>query len=120
MHTGGQAIYLPRYLIKVQFHELDVLPGKTENKQDKSNLFPPTKGYFKEMCKSKNENPISLVPMSSLSIVQIIIKSLSTIVCAYFNENILICTISISDLLTRPRGQGSTFSLICWSILLSL
>ena len=49
-------------------------------KSNLSNLYPPTKGYFRETCKSENINLISPTPMFNLGIIKIIVKSLSTIV----------------------------------------
>ena len=31
------------------------------NKANSTNLYPPTKGYLRETCKSQNINPISLI-----------------------------------------------------------
>ena len=42
-------------------------------------LYPKKKGYFSEMCKSQNINLISPTPKFNLDTIQIIIKSLSTI-----------------------------------------
>ena len=49
------------------------------NKANALNLYSKIKGYFREMCKSQNINLISPTPMFNLGTIQIIIKSLSTI-----------------------------------------
>ena len=48
------------------------------NMANSLNLYPKTKGYFRETCKSQNINLISLTPKFNLGIIQIKIKSLST------------------------------------------
>ena len=62
-----------------------------------------------ETHKSQNINPFSPTPKFNMGIIQIIIKSPSTIFSALFNKNILICTISISDPSIPPRGQGCVY-----------
>ena len=54
------------------------------NKTNLTNLYPPTKGYLRETCKSRNINPIYLT-LSSLSVsfrsyvlVLVLIKSILT------------------------------------------
>ena len=49
------------------------------NMTNSLNSYPKTKGHFRERCKSQNMNLISPIPKFNLSIIQIIIKSLSTI-----------------------------------------
>ena len=55
-------------------------PGKIEDKQSKFvELCPLWKGYFIEMYKSPNINPISPSPKFAFGIIHIIIKSLSNL-----------------------------------------
>ena len=95
-----------------------------ENKTNSSNSYPPTKGYFRETCKSQNIKPIYLNPISSpwvsfrsyqMPVKYVLVLSL---IKRY------ICTISISDLSTKPQRSrvcvNSKCYLVCWSTLLSL
>ena len=79
-------IYLHSYmkikasvLYDIEFRESDVLPGRTEVKQEKfvEYIFL-AKGYFREIYKSQNINPISPTPKFTFGIIQIKVKSLST------------------------------------------
>ena len=72
-------------------------------------IYIPQWSVILETHKSQNINPFSPTPKFNMGIIQIIIKSLSTIFSALFNKNILICTISISDPSIRPRGQGCVY-----------
>ena len=45
------------------------------NKTNSSNLYPSTKNYFRETCKSQNINPIAPTHMFTLGIIQIITKT---------------------------------------------
>ena len=47
-------------------------------------------------------NPLSSTPKSILGITQIITKAYQV---TKFNLNILICTISMADILPNPKGQ---------------
>ena len=70
-------------MLQLEFRKSDVSSGKTEVKQGKFiDLYPQTKAYFREMCKSQKMNPISRTPKFNLGIIQNIIKSLSTIFSA--------------------------------------
>ena len=61
-------------IIKLEFRESDVSPGKTEVKQGKFVEFISLdEGYFLEKCKSQNINPISPNPKFTLGLIQIII-----------------------------------------------
>ena len=42
------------------------------NKTNSTNLYPPTKGYLRETCKSQNINPIYLNLKFTFGIIQII------------------------------------------------
>ena len=79
-------IYLHSYmkikaiaLYDIEFRESDVLPGRTEVKQEKfvEYIFS-AKGYLRETNKSQNINPISPTPKFTFGIIQIKVKSLST------------------------------------------
>ena len=92
---------------ELEFQELDVSPGKTEVKQGKFVEFiSPAKGYLRETYQSQNLNPISPTPKFTLGIIQIKVKCLSASFQCLVKKNKHICTISISDLSTSPRGQG--------------
>ena len=65
--------------IGLEFQEIDVLPGKTEIKQNKFVEFiSPLKGYFRETYKSQNIKHISPTPKFTLGIIQIKVKSRAT------------------------------------------
>ena len=49
------------------------------NKANSSNLYSPAKGYFREMCISHNIESHLSSPKCNFGIIQIIIKSMSTI-----------------------------------------
>ena len=49
------------------------------NKANPLNLYPKTKGYFRETCKSQNINMNLPTPKFKLGIIRIKVKSLSTI-----------------------------------------
>ena len=49
--------------LKLEFQEPDVSLGKTNVNKDS---YPKMKGYFREMCKSQNINPISPTPKFNL------------------------------------------------------
>ena len=58
-------------------------PGKTEVKQGKFVEFiSQAKGYFREIHKSQNINPISPAPSFTLDIIQIIVKTYQLIFLA--------------------------------------
>ena len=58
--------------IKARFQESDVLPGRTEVKQEKIVEYIFTaKGYFRETNKSQNINSISPIPKFTFGIIQI-------------------------------------------------
>ena len=48
-----------------------------DNKTNSSNLYPPTKGYFRETCKSQNINPTYLNPKFTFDIIQTITNACS-------------------------------------------
>ena len=81
------------------------LAKQKSSKANVSNLFP-AKVYFRETYKSQNIDPISPTPKFSLGIMQIKIKSISTMFSVVNSINKkLICTISISDFnLTQKSG----------------
>ena len=66
--------------MNLKFQKLDVSVGITEGKFVE--LYHPMKDYFREVCKSTNINPISPTPKFTLGIIQVVIKSLSTIISA--------------------------------------
>ena len=68
-------------LIGLEFRKSNVSPGKTKVKLGNFIKFISlTKGYFRETCKkTQNINLIPPTPKLNLGIIQIIIKSLSTI-----------------------------------------
>ena len=88
------------YFCKLEFGESDVSPGKTKVKQGKFIdiiIYIPRRRIILKTCKSQNINLISTIPKFNLGIIQITIKSLSTILvlsskimkCAYlYNFNI--------------------------------
>ena len=47
-------------------------PRHEISKTNSMNLYPPTKGYVREMCKSQNINPIYLNLKFTFGIIQII------------------------------------------------
>ena len=51
----------------VHWHGLDTDAYQKLNKTNLTNLYPPTKGYLRETCKSQNINPIYLA-LSSPSV----------------------------------------------------
>ena len=53
------------------------------NKANSSNLYSPAKGYFREMCILHNIESHFSSPKCNFGIIQIIIKSLSTIFSTY-------------------------------------
>ena len=63
----------------IEFRGSDVLPGRTEVKQEKfvEYIFL-TKGYLRGTNKSQSINPISPTPKFTFGIIQIKVKSLST------------------------------------------
>ena len=101
-------------------------PAKLKsNKANSSNLYSPAKGYFREMCISQNIESHFSSPKCNLGIIQITIKSLSTIFSAYDSSIKIYLSVQffLSDLTTRPRGQGreqGPFLYLCWTILDSL
>ena len=68
----------------------------------------------KRGCLPQNMNPISQTPKSILGITQTITK---TYLVTMFNQNIFICTMSMSDLFNLPKPSGVS---IRSSILLNL
>ena len=81
--VGGQGVRttpLPSEKSQLEYRESYVLPAKTEVKQGKSVQFiSPANGYFRETYKSQNISPVSPTTKFTLGIIQIIVKSLSTI-----------------------------------------
>ena len=74
------------------------------DKQDNStNLYPPTKGYLRETCKSQNINPIYLKLKFTFGIIQIITNDCQVCLVLSLIKNTYIYTISISDLSTQPQ-----------------
>ena len=59
-------------------------------------------------CLPQNTNPISPTHKSTLGIIQIKTKANQVTV---INQNILICTVSMSDFLRRPKGRRSNIAL---------
>ena len=55
------------------------LAKQKSNKAYLSNLYLKTKGYFREKCKSENINHMFPTPKFTMSIIQIIVQSISTI-----------------------------------------
>ena len=58
------------------------LAKRKSNNANSSNLYPHAKGYFRKSYKSQNIIPISQTPKSTLGIIPIKDKSLSTIFSA--------------------------------------
>ena len=88
----------------------------SQTRQIHWNLYPKRKGNFRETCKSQNINLISPTRKFNLGIIHIIIKSLSTSLVLSSIKDILICTISISDLSTHQESGvcvRSEFFLVC-------
>ena len=93
----------------------------SQTRQIHWNLYPKMKGDFRETCKSQNINLISPTRKFNLGIIQIIIKSLSTIlVLSSINDYILICTISISDLSTYQESGACVRSEFVFSCMFDL
>ena len=84
--------------------------GLTEVKQGKFIEFiPPDKGHFRQTCKSQSINPIAPTPKFNLGIIQITIKSISTIIVLIYSlikQNIRICKISIVHLQPDSEVRG--------------
>ena len=83
--NGNHSVLLPIILIK--------------NKANSTNLYPPTKGYLRETCKSQNINPIYL----TLSSPTVSFRSLQTPV-----KYVLVLS-SIKNILTSAQFQYLTF-----------
>ena len=66
--------------MNLKLKKFDLSVAITEGKF--AELYHPMKGYFREMCKSTSINPISPTFKFTLGIIQVIIKSLSTIISA--------------------------------------
>ena len=67
------------HILRLDFPESDMSPGKTELKQgDFVKFISPAMGYFRETYKSQNINTIFPTPKFTLRIIQIKVKSLST------------------------------------------
>ena len=70
-------------LLKVTEHKnsenrMCPLAKQKSNMANLSNLYPRRMGYFREIYKSQNKNPISLTPKFTLGIIQNKVKSLFT------------------------------------------
>ena len=107
----------------LQFREpMCRLANLKSNKANSFNLYPKTKGYLRETCKSQNMNFISPTTNFNFDIIQIIIKSLLTILVSS-SIKIGLC-VQFQYLTFQPDKESgvcvrSKFLLLSWSILLS-
>ena len=92
---------------------------KMQNQQDKFvECISPTKGYFKERCKSQNINPIYLGPKSTLDIIQIITKPVKYVSILCFMKIYLSAQFQYMTIQLNPRVKVLVCMLVYTSFIL--
>ena len=79
---------------------------RVKTRQIRRIYIPPTKSYFRGTCKSQNIIPTYINHKFNFGIIQIITNAYQVCKCLVELKYTYICTISISDLSTQPKGQG--------------